>query len=293
SGVVEACGEGVTRVKPGDRVAGAPLLPCMRCEDCLQGQYALCKQYSFIGSRSQGSFAELVAMPETNAMPFDPSISFTQGALFEPATVALHGILISGQPGGQTVAVLGGGTIGLFALQWAKILGARRVVVFDLDPDRLVLAQALGADAVVCTAEADYEEKAMALTNGKGYETVLETSGAEATLLMAYRLAANKARACMIGTPHTDVRFSPKTWELLNRKEMRLTGSWMSYSAPFPGKEWSLTAHYFKTGQLKYDPRMIFLSFPLSQAAQAFALFKKPGYVKGRILLVNDSLPDD
>ena len=68
--------------------------------------------------------------------------------------------------------------------------------------------------------------------------------------MLAFETAANKASVCFIGTPHQDVTFTPRMWENMNRKEFKLTGSWMSYSAPFPGEEWTLTAHYFSTGQL-------------------------------------------
>ena len=92
SGDVVAVGEGVTKVKPGDTVSGAPLLPCMKCDDCQKGNFSLCKHYSFIGSREQGSFAEYVVIPEKNAIPYDPSIPYEQAAMFEPSTVALHGL---------------------------------------------------------------------------------------------------------------------------------------------------------------------------------------------------------
>ena len=68
-------GEGVTKVKVGDRVSGAPLLPCMKCDDCQQGNFSLCKHYSFIGSRQQGSNADYVVVPEQNAVPFDKQCS--------------------------------------------------------------------------------------------------------------------------------------------------------------------------------------------------------------------------
>ena len=85
-----------------------------------------------------------------------------------------------------------------------------------------------------------------------------------------------------------NLTFTPKQWENMNRKEFKLTGSWMSYSAPFPGREWDLTAHYFATGQLKFDPGFIYKKIPMSQAQEAFQLFKTPGLVKGKILLSNE-----
>lgn len=287
SGDVIEVGEGVTRIHVGDTVSGAPLLPCMQCDDCQRGLYSLCRHYSFIGSRQQGAFAEEVVLPERNAVPYDPAVPYEQAAMFEPSTVALHALFLNGYQGGGDVAVLGGGTIGLFVMQWAKIFGSRRVVVFDLDEGRLALAKRLGADETVDTTKEDFMEKAMGFTGKKGYDYVFETAGNTATMQMAYRVAANRARVCFVGTPRKELSFTPAEWEQLNRKEFLLTGSWMSYSAPFPGREWSLTAHYFATGQLRFDPQLIYRTFPLSQAAEAFNLFKTPGQVHGKVMLVN------
>lgn len=288
SGEVVEIGEGVTKVKVGDKVTGAPLLPCLTCDDCQNGNYSLCKNYSFIGSRQQGSNADYLVIPERNAVPFDQSISYEQGAMFEPSTVALHGLKLNDYKGGEYVAVLGCGTIGIFTAQWAKIFGAKKVVVFDISDERLALAKRMGADEVVNTLKENYMEEAKAITGGKGYGYVFETAGQVPTMHMAFELAGNKANVCFIGTPHVDLTFTPKMWENMNRKEFKLTGSWMSYSAPFPGKEWELTAHYFATGQLKYDSEFVYKKIPMSQAQEAFQLFKTPGLVKGRILLVNE-----
>ncbi|MDD3920481.1 MAG: galactitol-1-phosphate 5-dehydrogenase [Eubacteriales bacterium] len=288
SGDIVEVGEGVANLSVGDTVSGAPLVPCMKCDDCQRGNFALCKHYSFIGSREQGSFAEYVVMPAQNAVKYDPSIPYAQAAMFEPSTVAIHGVLQADYRGGGTVAVLGCGTIGIFTAQWAKIFGAKRLVVFDIDEGRLALARRMGADDTVNTLEPDYLQKAMALTGGAGFDNVFETAGNPVTMRMAFELAANKAHVCFIGTPHTDLAFTPKQWENMNRKEFLLTGSWMSYSAPFPGREWDLTAHYFATGELKFDPAFIFRTFPMSRVAEAFALYKDPTQVHGKIMLINE-----
>lgn len=288
AGDVVEVGEGVTNVAVGDTVSGAPLVPCMKCEDCQQGNYALCRHYSFIGSREQGSFAEYVVIPAGNAIKYDPSIPYEQAAMFEPAAVALHGVMCNDFAGGGYVAVLGGGTIGMFTAQWARIFGGRKVVVFDLLDERLELARELGADATVNTSEPDFMEKAKAITGGHGYDYVFETAGSPVTIKMGFELAANKAHFCCIGTPHVDMTFTPKLWECMNRKEFKLTGSWMSYSAPYPGKEWQIAADCFADGRLRFSPKLIHYTFPLSKADEAFALYKTPGAVKGKIMLVND-----
>lgn len=289
SGTVEEVGEGVTSIKPGDRVAGVPLVPCMKCEDCQKGNYSLCKHYSFIGSREFGSFAEYVVVPERNAVKFDDTVSFEMGAFFEPATVALHGLRRLDYKGGKTVAILGGGTIGLLTMQWAKIFGAKTVAVFDIVEERLELAKRLGADAAVNSAKEGYLEQVKKLTGGRGFDYIYETAGNTVTMKMAFKLAGNKAQVCFIGTPIKELTFSVEEWENMNRKEFYLTGSWMSYSAPFPGDEWELAAHYFKTGALQFDESFIFQKIPLSRIEEAFEMYKTPGMVKGKILIDSEA----
>lgn len=285
SGIIEAIGDGVTSLKNGDHVAGVPLVPCMECEDCQRGDYSLCKHYSFIGSREFGSFAQYVVVPEKNAVKFDDEVTFEQGAFFEPATVALHGLQRVDYKGGKTVAVLGGGTIGMFVMQWAKIFGAKEVIVFDIADERLELGKRLGATGGINTLANDYLKQAKKLTDGRGFDYVFETAGNTITMKMAFELAANKAQVCFVGTPTKELSFSVKEWENMNRKEFTLTGSWMSYSTPFPGEEWILVAHYFKTGLLKFDDSFIYKKMPLSKIADAFEMFKVPGNVKGKILI--------
>jgi L-iditol 2-dehydrogenase len=289
SGTIEEIGKDVTSLTPGDRVAGVPLIPCMKCEDCQMGNYSLCKQYSFIGSREYGSFAEYVVVPEKNAVKFDKKVSFEQGAFFEPTTVALHGLQRLDYQGGKYVAILGGGTIGLLTMQWANIFGAKKCIVFDISPERLELAKRLGAADCVNTTEEAFIKKALSLTDGHGFDYVYETAGNTITMKMAFELAANKAGICFIGTPTKELSFSVKEWENMNRKEFTLTGSWMSYSAPFPGHEWELASYYFKTGQLKFDDSFIYKKIPLSQIADAFEMFKTPGMVKGKLLIDSEA----
>lgn len=288
SGIVCETADDVSSVQVGDHVAGVPLLPCMKCRDCQLGNYSQCKHYSFIGSREQGGFAEYVVLPEKNVVNVDKKLSFEQVALFEPSTVALHGLKVSGYKGGGNVAVLGGGTIGLFVLQWAKIYGAKNVTVFGRSKEHLKLASALGADHVISTLDTDFMEQTQEITNHCGYDYVYETAGNTETMRLAFELAANQASVCFVGTPTEELIFPPHLWENINRKEFKLTGSWMSCTAPFPGNEWKETAHFFSTGQLKYLPAMFHAIYKLSDADKAFAEFRNRNNVKGRILLVTE-----
>ena len=287
SGYVAETGAGVEGLQPGDHVVAAPLIPCMRCPDCAKGAYSQCKHYTFIGSRVQGGYADFVVVPARNVVKIPQTIPFDQAALFEPATVALHGVKLADFRGGKTVAVLGGGTIGLFVMQWARIYGASRVVVFGRDKKHLALATRLGADAVISTLDPDYMDQARAQVGPAGFDFVFETAGAVETMKLSFDLVGNHGTVCMVGTPTKDITFTPKQWEQLNRKEFRLTGSWMSGNAPYPGDEWTQTGTFFANGKLKFDEEIFYRRIPLSQPEQLTELLADRAKIKGRILLTN------
>lgn len=289
AGEIVETGAKCSRLKKGDRVAGVPLIPCRTCVDCQKGNYSQCQKYSFIGSRRQGAFSEYIALGEDNAVRFDRSVSFDQGIFFEPSTVALHGIMCTNYLGGGSVAVLGGGTIGIFCAQWAKIYGAGSVTVFDIDENRLSLAEEFGVDQTVNTGNESFIQESLGLIRKGGFDYVFETAGLDVTMRTAFEIAGNKSQVCFIGTSPRDISFPHKTFELMNRKEFSLTGSWMSYSAPFPGREWELTSEFFSTGRLLFNEKLIFARYDLSGAAEAFSLFSEPGTVKGKVVITSNS----
>jgi len=279
SGEIVEVGEYVTDLQIGDHVIGIPLIPCGECGDCKNGNYALCKNYVFIGSRRFGAFAEYVAMPKQNVLKIDKEIPFEAAALFEPSTVALHGLKCIDFQANKRIAILGIGAIGVLAVQWARILGAKEIVAFDVDDSRLDLALELGADRVINTRNAD--------TLPNGFDYVLETAGQPETIKTCFKIVGNKGKICCVGTPHRDFQFEWKTWEQLNRKEAVVTASWMSYSAPFPGDEWRMTAQCLADGSLRFTQKVIHGQIPLSQIKEAFDLYKVPGQVKGRVIITN------
>lgn len=254
SGLVEAIGQGVSHLAVGDKVTVAPLKPCHKCEACLSGNHALCKHYSFIGSREFGAWAEYVKAPKRNVVKLPDTCGFVEGAFIEPITVALHGLYLMDFKPMSSVAITGMGTIGLLTLQCAKIMGAREITVFDVEDNKLKIAKELGADHLINTLNEDVADRVKAITKGKGFEMVLETAGVPQTELLCLDIAGPKASVMYIGTPHKAFTIEPKQFEHMNRKELMVRGSWMSYSAPFPGKEWLMAAHYLGTGQIQVAP---------------------------------------
>jgi len=284
SGIVEAIGDEVQHVQIGDNVAVAPLKPCHVCEDCLSGRHAQCKNYSFIGSRESGAWAEYVKAPKVNVVKLPKGCSYVQGAFIEPITVALHGLYLMDFKPMSTVAITGMGTIGLLTLQCALLMGAKEVTVFDIDDQRLAAARELGASHTVNTLSPDLHETIKKSHGSQGFEMVIETAGVPFTELLCLELAGPRASVMYIGTPHQSFTIEPKQFEMMNRKELTLRGSWMSYSAPYPGKEWPMAAHYLGTGQINVEP-LIDRKIGLDEMPEAFEAIEK-GDVAGKVIVV-------
>jgi len=287
SGEVVDIGQEVKNVSVGDRISGVPLVPCHKCIDCLKGNYSQCKNYTFIGSRIPGSWAEYVKMPAINAVKLPENVSYKQGAFFEPTTVALHGLFVMDFRGGTDVAIVGSGTIGLLALQCCRILGAKRIFALDIDNDRLNLAKKYGADFCINTQNEKFRDIIQQETEDRGFEMVVETAGVEFTEKLCLEIASNKGNVLFIGTPSKPISLKPEEFENINRKELTVKGSWMSYSAPFPGKEWDLAGHYFEKREILCEELVAHI-IPLEQISEAFKLFSTSGKVKGKILLELD-----
>lgn len=288
SGVVSEISDDVRGFHVGDHVVGVPLIPCHQCEDCRNGNYSLCKNYSFVGSRQQGGMAEYVVVPESNVYRIENSVPLDLAALFEPSTVALHGIMINSyKPTPKDkILVVGAGTIALFTIQWCKLLGGQHITALIRNKERKSIVLKYGADRVISSLDEGYGDDAMDISDGRGFNYIFDAAGTDVTIKDCYKLAANKAHICLIGTPTNSVEFSVKEWELMNRKEFYLTGSWMSYSGPFPGKEWKMTAESMADGRLIIDDDLIYKTYPLSDVKEAFKEYElNRSAVKGRIML--------
>ncbi len=286
SGEVEEVGDEVSGLKPGDPVVVAPMLPCMKCNSCVKGNYGQCENYDFIGSRRDGAFAEYVVAPCANVIKMPEAVSFEEGALVEPSAVTLHGMMNVKINPGETVVVLGCGTIGQLAIQFSKIMGATKVIAVDINDGKLNEAKHLGADMTVNTLRDDVEEFVKTNTNNKGADVTIETAGTPITQEQCFRTTRDCGRILLLGTAHKDVVLPAKTFERIVRGELSVTGSWNSYSAPFPGSEWLASLSYIQQGKLNVES-LISHKFHLSEAPQVFQKIKNREISFNKILFIN------
>jgi L-iditol 2-dehydrogenase len=290
SGYVVEVGVDVNRDLLGRLVGGVPLIPCHACERCLKGDYALCSRYSFMGSRQQGSMAEFIAVPAINVLPLDEAVGEVRGAFLEPAAVAVHAIEMLDPIPDSYVAVVGAGTIGILLAQALSAYRTKTVVCFNRSAARLATAEASGLRNLVLTSEENWVDKAGSITDGKLFDYVFDVVGSSGTIADSLKIAAPHAQVCVVGTPKEPPQFTVQQWEQLNRKELTLKGSWMSYSAPWPGKEWKIANKLFKADALRIHSSMIDSVYPLAAVNEAFERYSNPPSVKGKLLInCNDS----
>ena len=247
SGWVERVGEQVDLFVEGDLVTVPPLLPCRKCESCLAGHFSLCEDYDYFGSRRDGAYAEFVSVPATNAMKMPANIDPRAAAMMDPSAIALHAILRTKFTAGMSVAVVGAGPIGLFAVQWAKLKGADRILAVDVNEQKADMAKVAGA-----TLTATSEHDALQLAD-RGFDVVIESAGVPATIALAVRLASRRGEVAYIGIPHSPVELDKETFSHFLRYEISLHGCWNSFSAPFPGVEWTESATRLASGELNWE----------------------------------------
>lgn len=246
SGVVEEVGE-QTKLKVGDRVTVAPLVPCNNCEQCKTGRPQLCTNYSFIGSRQQGAMAEYVVVPEENCLVVPNNLDLKIAATIEPLTVAIHGVERVRTKAGDRVLVLGAGTIGLMTVLSLRARGVGEITVVDLNDQKLAVAKSIGADITINPTKEDIDKY---FSENQLAEIVFETAGSPITQVQAIKYADRQGKVIFVGTCTKPVTFTPEEFELILRRELEITGSWMSYSSPFPGFEWHAALRYLSQGDI-------------------------------------------
>ncbi len=254
SGEIVEIGDKVDSFKIGDRVTAYPLIPCMRCEWCLQGQYNLCEDYGYLGSRSDGAFAEYVKVPASNLVCLPKEIDFEEGAMTDPACVALHGIKRAGGIKlGQSVAILGMGPIGMLACQWVKAMGAGKIIAIDIIEDKLKIVRGFGVDVLINARKEDVAKKIREETKGKGVDLVMETAGSVATQRESFLIARKRGRVIHIGRSYSDILLPDEVFTRIFRKELEIYGAVNSNFSPLDN-EWKITLQFMASGAIKTKP---------------------------------------
>lgn len=284
SGTVEQCGPGVEDLTPGEPVVVFPLIWCGRCAACEQGRYVQCQDYDYLGSRSDGGLAEFVVAPRQNLIRLPAGVSLAVAAMTEPAAVALHALRRAGDVVGQTVAIFGAGPIGLMVAQWARVMGAAHVLLFDLVPQKLELAQTLGF-LTFNSREVEPVKTVEGLTNGEGTHVCIEAAGVPPTYVQALAAARRGGRVVLLGNPAGAVNLQAELISQVMRREVTIFGTWNStYSTYGNDDDWQTVLQALASGQLKLEP-LITHRVALPHAFEALQMMRAQREFYAKVLI--------
>jgi 2-desacetyl-2-hydroxyethyl bacteriochlorophyllide A dehydrogenase len=278
AGEVAALGDGVEGFEIGDRVALELFDVCLQCVQCRSGNYHLCPQRKANGLNIPGGLSEYLAVPSYALYRLPDEVDFELGALCEPLAVAVHGLRLVDLRFGESVAVLGSGTIGLMAIAAARAMGATYIGTTARHPQQKAMAEALGADAVFSDDPGSIQQLAAAT---EGADVVVETVGGHAnTLADALTVVGPSGRISVLGAFTRPVQIHPIMFFI---KEPRIVGS-NCYARPGRRSDYELAIEIMRRNADSLR-RVITQRYPLAEVAQAYATAadKSTGAIKVQI----------
>jgi len=273
--VVDSNGTGLA---VGTHVVLDPAASCFHCYYCDSGRYHLCRNQLFLDMPpAHGAMRELLAWPASRMFVVPASIDIAVAPLLEPLAVGVHAVELAWQIEGATVLVVGCGGIGLCVVQVAKATGARRIVAADLVPERLGVAEKLGADVTIDANRPSAAAEALEASGGHGVDTAFEAAGPQEALDLCLAATRSAGGVVVAGIPAEDeYRFSSAD---LRRREIRLQFV-RRQNENFPE-----AIRLVEAGLVKLEP-MLTHRFPLERAKEAFELAeeKRDGAIRVAVL---------
>lgn len=222
AGTIVKAGKNVSHLKPGDRVAVEPGIPCWKCEFCKTGRYNLCPNVFFYASLpvTQGCFTEFIAHPANLCYKLPDTVTTLEGALMEPLAVGMHAALQSHASVGKSAVILGAGCIGLVTMLALKSMGIGEIIMVDLEKIRLDKALELGATAAINASLHNTEKEVLSRTNG-GADFVFETAGTETTVFQTAKLVKRGGTIVFVGYTKDGISKLNLNWIIDNEITMK------------------------------------------------------------------------
>ena len=277
SGVVSEVGDGVENVKVGDRVCTECFFHCGRCRFCEIGLYNLCENRIYLSSHGLAGFCEYSLLPSSSLFKLPETFSFEQGVLVEPLAVSYRAFMRSGSDYKNSVAVIGAGTIGLLCLASAKAAAVPETLVVAKYDHQAKMAEKFGADHVFKVSTKDVGKSASAVTNGLGFDVVIDTIASAKSLQDALGISRRGGTIVLVGGYTKAIEVDLR--QVVNY-ERKVLGS-MCYGITGLQRDFDAAIGLIASGKVDAEA-IVTHRFQLGDIAEAFqvAADKKSGSIK-------------
>ncbi len=277
AGEIVEIGSGVKELKIGDRVSIEPIVYCGKCYACLNDQPNVCEELEVLGIHRDGGMQEYLAVDASKAHILPADMPWEEACLIEPFTIGAQSTNRAEIIKGDTVLVMGAGTIGLTILQNAKNRGAR-VIISDVDDYKLDLAKKHGADEVINVRNKDLKEEVMRLTNGFGPNVTIDAACLKETFEQAVELTSPAGRVVVLGFSLEACNIAPF---YITKKQLKIIGSRLQ------NKQFPYVIEEYKKGNLNLAS-LISHKLPLEDVEKGLKLLSDPKERTVKVVVLMD-----
>ncbi len=268
SATIEAIGKAVTKAKPGQKATARPQLICDECGPCRKGQYNACQNLKVQGFQAPGTAQDFFIVPEERLVVLPEILSLDQGAMVEPAAVGAHSTCRTSGIEGKNVVVSGAGTIGNLVAQFAKVRGAKKVLITDISDSRLAIARQCGIDNILNVMKMPFEEGIREIFGGEGFQIGLEAAGVQSSLDVLMANVEKGGDVVIIGVysknPVVNMYY-------LGEHELNVFGSMM-----YKHEDYLEAVDLIAKGKIKLEP-LISKHFPFEEFLDAYKFIEQEG----------------
>jgi L-iditol 2-dehydrogenase len=221
AGVVVGVGNSVKRVKPGDKIAIEPAMPCWNCDQCLSGRHHTCRKLRFLGcpGQAEGCLMEYIVMPETSCFPLTGKLTPDQGSISEPLAIGVYALKKSGEVKDLNIGIFGFGPIGMSVMLAARANGVGKIYVSDLIDERLIISRKEGSALSLNPNKENIISKIL-INEPLGLDLAFECCGKQEAFDQAIELLKPGGKLIVVGIPEFDM-WSMNV-ETTRRKEISL-----------------------------------------------------------------------
>ncbi len=283
SGKVVELGNCVDNSWLNKRVGIFPLIPCRECVACQKEQYEMCRNYSYLGSRQDGGFAEYVAVPQENLIELPENVSYEEAAMLEPMAVAVHTMRRVMPTEQDKVIICGLGTIGILLLMFLQNAGVKHIyAIGNKDFQKQTVLQMGLSEAYYCDSRTqDVNTWVMEHTNGTGADVFFECVGKNETVIQAVNLTALAGRVCLVGNPYSDMKLEKQVYWKILRNQLIVTGTWNSSFTGKKDDDWHYVLKCLEEKRIE-PSKLISHKFSLEELEKGFHIMrdKSEDYIK-------------